>query len=165
MAIDVSQISKLSTSGIYILILFISKEFTVTIGSLGKQRLPRGYYSYTGSALGNGSSNLKHRISRHLRKEKQQFWHIDYLLSDENVSVEAVIAAKTSKDMECSLNSYLKSLSGAKITINRFGASDCKKNCKSHLLFFPGIKNPNCLIQKLVEYISLSAGISVSVIH
>jgi endonuclease-3 len=165
MAIDLSQISKLSTSGIYTLILFMSKEFTVTIGSLGKQSFHRGYYSYTGSALGKGSSNLKNRISRHLRKEKRQFWHIDYLLSDENVSVEAVIAVKTSKNVECSLNSYLKSISGAEITINRFGASDCKKNCKSHLLFFPGIENPDCLIQKLVEYISLSAGIPVSVIH
>jgi endonuclease-3 len=165
MVIDVSQVSQLSSSGVYTLILFVSKEVTVTIGSLGRQGFPRGYYSYTGSALGKGSSNLKHRISRHLRKEKRQFWHIDYLLSDENVSIEAVIAAKTNKNIECNLNSYLKSLSGAEITINRFGASDCKKNCKSHLLYFPGTKNPDSLIQKLVEYLSLSAGISVSVIH
>lgn len=166
MTIDVSLVSQLSTSGVYTLILFVSKETTMTIGSLGRQKFPMGYYSYAGSALGKGSSNLKHRISRHLRKEKRRFWHIDYLLADQNMSVETVVAAETNENMECILNSYMKKMSGAEVPVNGFGASDCKKNCGSHLLYFPEIKNPDCLVQKLVEQLSLSAGIrSVYVIH
>jgi Uri superfamily endonuclease len=159
MKIDASLVSELSTSGVYTLILFLSKEATVTVGRLGKQRFPRGYYVYTGSALGKGSSNLKHRIARHLRKEKRRFWHIDYLLADENVSVEAVVAAETNKNMECSLNSYLKKMEGAKIQVNGFGASDCRKNCGSHLLYFPETKKPDCLVQKLVKRLQSSEGI------
>jgi Uri superfamily endonuclease len=159
MKIDANLVSEISTSGVYTLILFLQKEATVTIGRLGKQKFPKGYYVYTGSALGKGSSNLKHRIARHLRKEKQLFWHIDYLLADENVSVETVVAAETNEDLECSLNSYLKNMEGAKIQVNGFGASDCRKNCGSHLLYFPEIKKPDFLVQKLVKHLSSSRGI------
>jgi Uri superfamily endonuclease len=166
MNVDASLISELSTSGVYMLILFVPKEVTLTIGRLGKQRFPMGYYTYTGSALGKGSSNLKHRISRHLRKEKQRFWHIDYLLADPNVSVEAVVAAETSNDLECSLNRHMKKMKEAEVPVNGFGASDCTKNCGSHLLYFPETENPDCLVQKLVKYLKSSAGIlSVCVIR
>jgi len=144
MKTDVNLISELSTTGIYTLLLFLSKKVTVDIGKLGKQRFPEGYYTYTGSALGKGASSLKHRIARHLRKEKRKFWHIDYLLADENVSVEAVVAAETNEDMECNLNSY---------------ASDCKKKCGSHLLYFPEIENVDWLVQKLVKHLQSSSGI------
>ena len=125
-----------------------------------------GYYTYTGSALGKGASSLKHRIARHLRKEKRKFWHIDYLLADKNVSVEAVIVAETNENMECKTNHYLKSIMGAKVQVKGFGASDCRKNCTSHLLYFPEIKNADCLVQKLVEHLQSSSGIlSVYVVH
>lgn len=159
MKTDINLISELSTSGIYTLLLFLSKEVTVDIGKLGKQRFPEGYYTYTGSALGKGASSLKHRIARHLRKEKRKFWHIDYLLADENVSVETVVAAETNEDMECNLNSYLKSISGAKVPVTGFGASDCRKNCGSHLLYFPEIENVDWLVQKLVRQLQSSSGI------
>ena len=159
MKIDVSLISELSTNGVYTLLLFLAKEATVDIGKLGKQRFPSGYYSYTGSALGKGATSLKHRIARHLGKEKRKFWHIDYLLADENVSVEVVIAAETNEKMECNLNSYLKNIKGSKIQVNGFGASDCKKKCGSHLLYFPEIKNVYCLVQKLVRYLQSSSAI------
>jgi len=166
MKIDVNLISKLSTRGIYTLLLFLSKEVTLTIGKLGKQRFPMGYYTYTGSALGKGASSLKHRIARHLRKEKRRFWHIDYLLADENVSVEAVIVAETNENMECKTNQHIKTIMGAKVPVKGFGASDCRKNCESHLLYFPEIKNADCLIQKLVEYLQSSSDIlSVYVVH
>ncbi len=166
MKIDINLISELSTSGVYTLILFLPKDVTANIGKMGKQKFPRGYYSYTGSALGKGSSNLKHRISRHIKKEKRRFWHIDYLLANKNVFVEAVVAAETNKDMECSLNSHLKKIKGAKVPVNGFGASDCRKNCGSHLLYFPEIKKPDGLVQKLVKHLESSAGIlSVCVIQ
>ena len=125
-----------------------------------------GYYTYTGSALGNGASCLKHRIARHLRKKKRRFWHIDYLLANENVSVEAVIVAETNENMECPLNKYLKSIIGAKVLVKGFGASDCRKKCESHLLYFPEIKIADCLVQKLVGHLQSSSGILlVYVVH
>ena len=125
-----------------------------------------GYYTYTGSALGKGASSLKHRIARHLRKDKRKFWHIDYLLADENVSVEAVIVAETNENMECPLNKYLKSIIGAKVLVKGFGASDCRKKCESHLLYFPEIKIADCLVQKLVGHLQSSSGILlVYVVH
>ena len=156
--IDSSLVSDLSTSGAYTLLLFLSKEVTVTAGKLGKQTFPRGYYTYTGSALGKGAS-LKNRIFRHLKNEKQMFWHIDYLLADENVSVEAVIAAETKENMECTINSYLKTERGAKVLVKRFGASDCKKHCGSHLLYFPENIQTESLVQNLVAYLQLLSGI------
>jgi len=163
---DVSISSEFSTTGIYTLLLFLSKQVTLTIGKLGKQRFPMGYYTYTGSALGKGASSLKHRIARHLRKDKRRFWHIDYLLADENVSVEAVIVAETNENMECKTNQHIKTIMGAKVQVKGFGASDCRKNCKSHLLYFPEIENADCLVQKLVEYLQSSSDIlSVYVVH
>jgi len=50
------------------------------------QMFPKGYYCYTGSARGSGSTNLKHRIGRHLKKEKRMFWHIDYVLKNQNIN-------------------------------------------------------------------------------
>jgi sugar fermentation stimulation protein A len=159
MKTDVNLISELSMTGVYTLLLFLSQEVTLDIGKLGTQRFPEGYYTYTGSALGKGSSSLKHRIARHLRREKRKFWHIDYLLADENVSVEAVIVAETNEDMECNINSYMKSIHGATVQVTGFGASDCKKNCGSHLVHFPEIENVDLLVQKLVRHLQSSSGI------
>ena len=165
MKMDVNLISDLSTTGVYTLLLFLSKKVTMDIGRLGKQRFPMGYCSYTGSAFGKGSSNLKHRIARHLKKEKRMFWHIDYLLADENVSVEAVIAAETNEKMECNTNQYMKKIMGAKVPVRGFGASDCRKKCGSHLLYFPEVEKADCLVQKLVEQSQSTSGIlSVTVI-
>ncbi len=162
----VNLVSEFSTGGIYTLLLLVSEEVTLTIGKLGKQNFPRGYYTYTGSALGKGATSLKHRIARHLRKEKPRFWHIDYLLADENVSVEAILVAETNKKMECKINSHIKGIKGAEVPVKGFGASDCRKNCGSHLLYFPEIENADCLVQKLVRYLQSVSGIlSVYVVH
>jgi Uri superfamily endonuclease len=166
MKIDVNLVSEFSASGIYTLLLFVSEEVTLSVGKLGKQNFPRGYYTYTGSALGKGATSLKHRIARHLRKQKPRFWHIDYLLADENVSVKAVLAAETNKKMECTINQHIKGIEGAKVPVKGFGASDCRKNCGSHLLYFPEIENADCLVQKLVRYLQSESGIlSVCVVH
>ncbi|GAI79672.1 unnamed protein product [marine sediment metagenome] len=101
-----------------------------------------------------------------LQEQSSAFWHIDYILADENVSVEAVIVAETNEDMECNLNSYMKSIRGAKVPVTGFGASDCKKNCGSHLVHFPEIENVDWLVQKLVRHLQLSSGIlSVNVFY
>ena len=149
---DINLIPELSTSGIYTLLLFLPKEVNLNVGKLGKKRFPEGFYAYTGSALGNGATSLRHRIARHMKKEKRRFWHIDFLLANENVSVEAVIVAEPNENMECKTNQYIKTIMGAKIPVKGFGASDCRKNCKSHLLYFPDIKEDSYLLGKIVEF-------------
>jgi Uri superfamily endonuclease len=156
--VDSTLVSYLSTSGIYTLLLFVKNETTVTVGKLGKQQFPRGYYTYTGSALGKGAS-LKNRLARHLKKQKQMFWHIDYLLADKNVSVKAIIAVETRKKMECDINSYLKNMFDPKILVKGFGSSDCKKKCGSHLLFFSKNVETEKFIQEFYEGLRKLQGI------
>jgi len=149
---DMRLIQVLPTNGIYTLIIFLSMETRLNVGKLGQQKFPKGYYAYTGSALGKGASSLKRRVSRHLQKEKQNFWHIDFLLANENATITAVVAAQTNRKLECNLNRYIKREGGAKIPVKGFGASDCRENCKSHLLFFPDTTKDHILAQKIVEY-------------
>ena len=131
-----SSIETLPAKGIYTLILFLSRETRSNVGKLGVQNFPKGYYTYTGSALGKGAASLKQRVSRHLRKRKRSLWHIDFLLADENATVTAVVATQTSKKVECSMNRYIEREGMAKVPVKGFGSSDCKVNCESHLLYF-----------------------------
>lgn len=165
MKVDSKLVSELSTCGVYTLLLFVPKEAIITAGKLGKQKFPRGHYTYTGSALGKGAS-LKNRISRHLKKEKRMFWHIDYLLANKKVEVRAIIVAETKEKIECEVNSYLKGTSGAKILVRGFGASDCKRGCESHLLYFSESIEAEKLVQKLVGHLQRLQGVlSVIVIN
>jgi len=127
---------KLPTKGIYTLIVLLSSDTQLKVGKLGTHTFPAGYYTYTGSALGKGASSLKQRVTRHLKKRKQKFWHIDFLLAHENATITAVIAVQTSRKLECKMNLYIREELKQKIPVVDFGASDCKENCKSHLLYF-----------------------------
>jgi len=135
---DIHLIQALPTNGIYTLIIFLSRETYLNVGKLGQQKFPKGYYTYTGSALGKGASSLKRRVSRHLQKNKRNFWHIDFLLANENATVTAIVAAQTDEKLECNLNHYIKREGEARILVKGFGASDCRENCESHLLYFGG---------------------------
>ncbi len=126
----------LPTTGIYTLIVFLSNETRLKVGKLGIQRFPAGYYTYTGSALGMGPSSLRQRVARHLKKRKSKFWHIDFLLAHKNASVTAAVAAQVYREAECNINRSLKKRLKAKIPVVGFGASDCRQNCESHLLYF-----------------------------
>ena len=153
---------KSRTETTYILILFLPRARRIEVGALGRLAFKPGLYFYVGSG---GSSPAK-RIARHVRRGKKRFWHIDYLLENENVSVEAVIAAETNENMECDLNQSMKKILEAKIPVKGFGASDCQKNCGSHLLYFPEIRKADFLVQRLVRYLHSSVGIlSVCVVH
>ena len=129
-------VKMLPAKGIYTLILFLPKEIHLKIGKLGTQRFPRGYYTYTGSALGIGSSSLRQRLLRHLKKKKQKFWHIDFLLSHQNVHLTGLVAAEIDGRVECQMNLYIKIKERAEIPVPHFGASDCRRDCGSHLLYF-----------------------------
>ncbi|UCH57795.1 MAG: DUF123 domain-containing protein [Candidatus Bathyarchaeota archaeon] len=94
---------------------------------------PRGHYVYVGSAL-NG---LDARIRRHLDTSKGSYsaihWHVDYLLKERAVNIEAVYIKLTEERMECAL---AESVSEKGIPVPGFGCSDCR--CVSHLFRVEG---------------------------
>ena len=107
---------------IFTVLLKTHENITIEIGKLGIFTLPVGVYIYTGSA----KKNMFSRISRHLEKEKKLKWHIDFVLANEHVTVEII---NVSNKAECELNQLTK----GSMPIKKFGASDCKAGCGSHL--------------------------------
>jgi len=134
--------------GNYTLLFFVRVQKQIVIGRLGSGTFQKGYYTYTGSAFGKGSSGLGGRVRRHIRKDKAKRWHIDYLLSDEDVSLTAVVAGITNKKMECGINRCLREMFRAHIPFLGFGSSDCTERCGSHLLFLGQACN---VVEKTVE--------------
>ena len=112
------------TKGIYILVVSVSTDINVNVGALGSVNLEKGVYAYVGSA----QNNLEKRIERHLRKTKQKFWHIDYILDDANVKVLKVFYENAGKSEECKVANKIGERC---VPTKGFGSSDCK--CKSHL--------------------------------
>ena len=147
--LKISEISRLKDSrGAYTLVIFVPSTILLKIGGLGERKVEKGYYAYTGSALGRGSSDLAGRISRHLRKRKRRRWHIDYLLCSEKAEIQAVLVMITEKRMECEINQHLIRNLNPEVPIPNFGSSDCMMKCKSHLLYFN--LNTN-LVSKIAE--------------
>lgn len=135
--------------GVYTLILNLHANIRLKVGGLGEQKFGSGYYAYTGSALGVGASSLRKRVTRHLQHKKRKFWHIDYLSVHKDVVVTSIIATQTHRRLECKMNQHLKNeIRQAEIVVLGFGASDCKENCGSHLLYL-GEKNAERKIASL----------------
>ncbi|MCD6583528.1 MAG: GIY-YIG nuclease family protein [Candidatus Omnitrophica bacterium] len=125
----------------YILEIKLREDVKLLIGKLGLLGFKRGSYFYVGS----GKKNLLSRISRHLKKDKKRFWHIDYFLSSDKVFIKNVwISSKR----ECAL-SYSFFKRGFSY-IENFGSSDCK--CQSHLFFS---KNRLSELKKVLEELNL----------
>ncbi len=108
----------------YQLLIEVSRGCKVRIGKLGKFYFPPGLYVYTGSARNNPTA----RIRRHLSKKKKLRWHIDYLLGS---SYAKVLGMRISAVTECKLN---QTTSGS-IVVGKFGATDCRNKCRSHLKY------------------------------
>jgi Uri superfamily endonuclease len=107
-----------------VLIIQVDKTVDVNVGALGKLTFEKGLYAYVGSA----QANLEQRIKRHLAKEKQLFWHIDYLLNDNAARIVKVLYKQADKTEECDI---AKAIGEKGEPVDSFGCSDC--NCKSHL--------------------------------
>jgi len=122
--------------GTYTLVILLEKEARIEVQKCGSFILQKGYYTYTGSALGCGGVSLRNRVVRHLKKRKAKHWHIDFLLVNKNAAVIAVVAAGSSVNRECQVNDAIKNVEGATVPIVGFGASDCEHNCGSHLMYF-----------------------------
>jgi Uri superfamily endonuclease len=126
MLIDKGKIDRIDMKGIYFLLINCKRSQSIQIGKLGLIDFTRGFYLYIGSAL-NG---IGRRVSRHLRVKKNNFWHIDYLLSKRYVNIEKVYCLESDKKIECQI---AEKLGGAAESIEGFGSSDCR--CRSHLFF------------------------------
>ncbi|OPY52756.1 MAG: hypothetical protein A4E49_01708 [Methanosaeta sp. PtaU1.Bin112] len=113
--------------GIYTLVLSLPQPAQIAVGSLGVIDLSRGFYSYTGSAMGPGG--LK-RVDRHIQVLKgiktTRRWHIDYLLP--HTSLLEVFISRTSRDLECII---ARAIGKRLPAVPRFGCTDCR--CPSHL--------------------------------
>ena len=110
--------------GSYILVVRLQEDDIIEVGALGRVHFKAGFYVYTGSAF----NSLHGRISRHLRKEKKLFWHIDHLL--QRAEVDSVWVLRSGERMECrTAGSFRASFTSVKA----FGCSDC--SCPSHLFY------------------------------
>lgn len=118
-------------AGVYSIILGVRRSVSIRVGALGVVRLCRDLYVYTGSARGGGG--LDARISRHLRREKKIFWHIDHLTSNPRVFVLAFVKAEEPRRTECVVNRRIRSRLDAEPILG-FGSSDCRESCLGHLL-------------------------------
>jgi len=107
--------------GIYALIFKIS-SCEIKVGKLGKLKF-EGKYVYIGSNQRGG------RIKRHLKKDKVQKWHIDYLTNSSKI--ELIITMPLTKKFEEKL---AKNLVKKFEVVKNFGSSDCKDS--GHLFKF-----------------------------
>ena len=114
------------------MVIFLRRSETLRVGSLGVVTLRRGYFIYTGSAAGK----LRSRLRRHLAREKKLRWHIDFLLASPHAVIKNIVLYPARADAECRQNQRIKNLPGALLPVPRFGASDCRAGCGSHLVYF-----------------------------
>jgi len=114
------EVEKLGKDGTYILKIYLKENEKIR-----DWKLKKGHYFYVGSA----KNGLKKRLTRHLKKDKKVFWHIDHLLKSKNTSIKEIYISelKAEKEVAKEFSNFLK-------PINNFGNSDDKEN-KSHLFY------------------------------
>ena len=138
--------------GAYLLVFKADKPLRVRVGSLGLLKLPEGYYVYVGSAMGPGG--IKARVSRHRRLAEEggrRRWHVDYLLTSNQISFIEVWEIESLKPLECLLSQRLEEV--ADRTVLGFGSSDCRWKCRGHLHYFKAY--PKLSILKVLEGLNL----------
>ena len=117
---------EMGNAGDYMIVLQMEEDSTITVGSLGDIRFPKGYYVYVGSAR----KNLDQRIAHHKALRKRRHWHMDYLRNA--CRFTGAIPIRTKEDLEHKLAETLSGI--ADWSIPGFGCTDC--SCKSHLFGF-----------------------------
>ncbi len=120
-----------SNSGIYILEMFASNDFTIKAKKFENEIIPKGYHYYIGSA----QKNLLQRIARHFRKKKKVHWHIDHLTSSKNVKIKNVyVIYDAPKNLEEKIATDFPSTFNGNILLKGFGNSDTKGTI-THLFY------------------------------
>jgi sugar fermentation stimulation protein A len=142
--------------GTYTIIVRCKHASYATFGKLGRARLQRGYYLYTGSALGRGAVSLERRIERHMRRQKRLRWHVDYLTSRPDCNVTGAVYVISDSHLECKVNYSLSKKLNVSPVLLKIGASDCK--CNGHLLG-PVNRLSERYLTKLVESLYAQFGV------
>lgn len=141
--------------GIYLLEISASSNFYVDIKRYNGILFNKGFYYYSGSAQKNFGSRLK----RHLKREKNIYWHIDYLTTSKYCKIDTLFLFEGgAKTLECELVNTLQTNFPVLETIIGFGNGDCDK-CESHLLYSNQKINHNhfsALYQSAVRIIASS---------
>ncbi|MGK9367713.1 GIY-YIG nuclease family protein [Melioribacter sp. Ez-97] len=120
---------QVSDSGIYLLEIVVPDDFYTEIKKYEGRKFPKGFYYYAGSA----QKNMRKRLERHLKKNKNIYWHIDYLTSRFNIG-KIFYFNNCGKEFECDLVADLIEKFGLIPAAPGFGNSDCNR-CDSHLLY------------------------------
>ena len=117
--------------GTYLLLVQV-EDNPIIHATKKKWMFEKGIYAYIGSARNIGG--LRVRIGRHLKQDKKMYWHIDYLLANSYVEIIGAIFTISKKNLECEVvKTLIKEGIGAPYA-KRFGSSDCKKGCTSHII-------------------------------
>ena len=116
-----------NSKGSYALIFSLKGETQQVIGKLGLSCFRSGVYGYAGNAYGGGG--LRARLQRHFASGGRTHWHIDYLKSLATLHGAWVF----DEGCECDVANAMLSVPGACLSVDGFGASDCKR-CRSHLV-------------------------------
>ena len=115
-------------NGSYLLLIKLNDDRYIKYGIRKNYFFKKGFYIYVGSAL----NNLEKRMERHLRINKKNYWHIDFLLNFGKIT--NIFYRESVFKEECFIANLLKEIF---LPIADFGSSDCK--CKTHLFY--GSKN------------------------
>jgi Uri superfamily endonuclease len=107
-------------------------SFKVQKKSWGLITFPAGNYFYCGSAHGPGG--LLARVNRHLNRTDKTFWHFDYIKN--NLNIDQVWWQVNQVNLECETAQFIAALPNTHIPLEGFGASDCRKGCRAHLICF-----------------------------
>ncbi len=118
----------MAAGGSYCLCLRVARALSLRVGSLGVVSFPPGRYIYVGSALRGLEMRLKRHIELNMGRRSNTFWHIDYLLRDPNIEIEAIFIRFSEKRIECEVADSVSRMGRAVVG---FGCSDCR--CISHL--------------------------------
>jgi len=133
-----------AAAGVYLLVMYLPAGHEIRVGRLGLRHFRRGWYLYAGSARGPGG--IRARCARHLRPDKRQRWHIDYL-----TQVAQVRQVWFSEELtEMHLVTELLRCPTLEQPVAGFGASDSR--ARAHLFYSPA--NPGAA--RLTRRMSLS---------
>ncbi len=112
---------------LYVVLTYVPRRTSVSVGALGAVAFERGWYAYVGSA----ARARRARIARHLATGKPLRWHADYLFTAFPARRAWLVDGAAG---ECELAGALAALPGAARRPQRFGAGDCR--CAGHLVRF-----------------------------
>jgi len=139
----------LQLKGTYTIIIDCGFSGFCAFGRLGRARLRKGHYLYTGSALGSGAASLEGRLQRHRRHRKVKWWHIDYLTCKRTCQVVNEIHCASNDRLECSVSEAISRDLKIPPVLPGIGSSDC--NCRGHLLGPETRSREGHLLKRVVE--------------